>query len=157
MLAASTQFWKQASPRSRTCFRPLSVMTSPLGFTTTSLGMTEMWYLVLSSLRERRGRGKPGQQGTRRAARCTSEGTGASPRAGPADPAKPQPPACWHALLRAGLLYTCCPCCGPVLSQGSVRREGAALHLSCPNRQLRGTPERPKVLTGLRKRIFHLS
>lgn len=77
MLAASTQFWKQASPRSRTCFRPLSVMTSPLGFTTTSLGVTEMWYLVLSSLQERRGRGGPGQQGSR-----WSEGTGASPRAG---------------------------------------------------------------------------
>ena len=56
MSAASTQFWKQASPRSRICFRPLSVMTSPLGFRITSLGMAVMWYLVLSSLWERRGR-----------------------------------------------------------------------------------------------------
>ena len=56
MLAASTQLWTQASPRSRICFRPLSVMTSPLGFTITSLGMAVMWYLVLSSLQERSGR-----------------------------------------------------------------------------------------------------
>lgn len=69
MLAAATQFWKQASPCSRTCFRPLSVMTSPLGFTTTSLGVTEMWYLVLSSLREEEGgeggvsRGRSGPHG----------------------------------------------------------------------------------------------
>lgn len=55
------------------------------------------------------------------------------PEGRPADPAKPQPPTCRHALLRTGLLFTYSPCCGPALSQGSVRREGAALDLSCPN------------------------
>lgn len=55
MSATSTQFWKQASPRSRICVRPLSVMTSPLGFTITSLGMVVMWYLALSSLRREEG------------------------------------------------------------------------------------------------------
>lgn len=49
--AASTQFWKQANPCSRICFRPLLVMTAPFGLMTTSLGMTVMSYLFFSSLK----------------------------------------------------------------------------------------------------------
>lgn len=44
--------------------RPLSVMTSPLGFRITSLGVAVTWYLVLSSLQERRGQAR-GQHGGR--------------------------------------------------------------------------------------------
>lgn len=109
MLAAATQFWKQASPCSRTCFRPLSVMTSPLGFTTTSLGVTEMWYLVLSSLRERRGWGGRGQQGPLRSPQARVRGPG--PPRGlrtllslcPSLPARPPPVPSAPALPAAGL------------------------------------------------------